>query len=93
MDFGYLAGWVALGFGVLVAPAQLIKILRTGRTDGISLWTYIFLCLALMGYLIHAIYISAPVFIVSNFLGLTINSIILTMLWRRRRLNGYSNKR
>ena len=80
MDIGYLIGWTGVGFGLLVAPPQLVKIIRTKRTNDISLYTYAFLCLALVCYLIHAIYISAPVFIVAQSINLTTNSIILVLL-------------
>ncbi len=83
MEFGYLIGWIGVAFGILVPIPQLLKIKRTKVIDGISLKTYLFLCMAIACYLAHAIYISAEVFIVAQSTNLTTNSIILGILWRR----------
>ena len=80
MKPGYLVGWVGVAFGLLVAPPQLIKIIITGETQAISLWTYTFLCLALICYLLHAIHIRSKVFIVAQSINLITNSIILVYL-------------
>ncbi len=81
---GYIIGWIGVGFGLFVAPPQLIKILRSKKTDGISLTTYVFLFLALICYLIHAIYINSTVFIVAQSINLVTNSIILGLLIKNR---------
>lgn len=81
---GYTIGWIGVAFGFMVAPPQLYKIVKSRNTDGISLWTYIFLCCALVCYLIHAISISAPVFIVAQSVNLVTNIVILGFLIKRR---------
>lgn len=80
MKAGYLVGWMGVAFGLLVAPPQLIKILMTGEVAGISVWTYSFLVLALICYLLHAIYIKSKVFIVAQSVNLITNSVILAYL-------------
>ena len=87
IDAGYLIGWIGLGFGVCVAPPQLRKIIKSGKVDGISFHTYLFLTLALSCYLAHALYINSIVFTVAQASNLVINSIILNILWRHR--NGH----
>ena len=84
--FGFWIGWMGVAFGLLVAPAQLYKILKSGGVGvkDISIWTYIFLVLAMVCYLIHAIIIKDAVFIVAQSVGLMVNSIILYLLIRRR---------
>ena len=82
MDF--IIGWLGVMFGLLVAPPQLYKILKTGNIEGISLCTYTFLALALVCYLIHAIYIRDTVFITAQAINLTTNSVILYLLVRNR---------
>ena len=77
---GYWIGWVGVAFGLFVAPPQLIKIYLTGGVNDVSLWTYVFLCLALICYLWHAIHIKAKVFIVAQSINLITNSIILALL-------------
>ena len=84
MEFGYIIGWVGVGFGLLVPLPQLIKIIKTKRLDDISLGTYIFLFCCLTCYLIHAIYIKSPVFICAQLFNLTTNSVILALLIRHR---------
>ena len=85
MDIGYWIGWVGVACGLLVAPPQLYKIWKTGRTKDISLMTYTFLCLALACYLTYAIYIRDAVFITAQSVNLTANSLILFLMVRDRR--------
>mgnify|MGYP001579327535 CR=1 FL=1 len=80
MELGNLAGWFGVAAGLLVAPPQLWRILRTGEVRGISTVTYTFLMFAMAGYLIHAIYINAPVFIVAQAINLVANSAIFWLL-------------
>ena len=84
MELGYLIGWIGLGFGVLVPLPQLHKMIKTKKSNDVSLLTYSFLCLAMIGYLTHAVYISAPVFIVAQALNLTTNGVIFGILAARR---------
>ena len=84
MDFGYLIGWVGVGFGVAVPIPQLLKIRRTGRVNDISIKTYMFLVCAIACYLAHAIYINSTVFTVAQSINITINTAILVHLWRGR---------
>jgi len=73
-------GWLGVGFGFLVGPAQLLRIWQTGEIVGISVVTYIFLVLALACYLFEAIRIRSWVFITAQSINLITNSIILGYL-------------
>ena len=76
-------GWIGIFFGLFVAPPQLIKILTTGGTNDISVWTYSFLILAMSCYLYEAIRIKSKVFITAQAVNLTVNLIILGyLIWR-----------
>jgi len=75
-----MIGWIGVFFGFFVAPCQLIRILRTRETRGISKVTYLFLCSALICYLIHAINIGDPPFIVAQSVNTTVNFTILILL-------------
>lgn len=77
-------GWMGVGFGLLVAPAQLYRIIRTRQTRAISTLTYVFLNLALVCYLLHAINIADAVFITAQAVNLAINGAILYLLVRWR---------
>jgi len=85
MEFGYLAGWFGLACGLAVAPPQLVRIIKTKQTKGISLVTYVALFFALVGYLIHAIYLGAEVFILAQAINLSTNSVILFLLIKKRK--------
>lgn len=82
-----IVGWVGVLCGLLVAPPQLWKIIKTGKCSDISLYTYSFLCLALICYLLHAIYIESLVFITAQSINLVTNGVILWFLIRNRRGN------
>ena len=79
-----IVGWLGVVFGLLVAPPQLIKILRTGKTADISIWTYTFLVCCMTCYLIYAISIKDAVFITAQAVNLTVNGIILWHLVKRK---------
>lgn len=81
----YWIGWLGVAFGLLVAPPQLLKIIKTGKTDGISLITYTALCMALMCYLLYAICIKDPVFITAQSINLSVNGAILVLLIKKKR--------
>jgi len=83
MEAGYLIGFIGLGFGILVPLPQILKILRTHSINGVSKATYVFLCLALLCYLVHAIYIKSIVFTIAQSINLTTNAIILILLIKR----------
>jgi len=84
MILGNLVGWLGVACGLLVAPPQLIKILKSRRIDGISTLTYVALNFTLVFYLLHAIYIQSPVFITAQSVSLIVNGTILILLLRRK---------
>ena len=90
MEFGFVIGWVGVGFGLLVPLPQLIKIIKTKSLNDIALGTYILLFFCILSYLIHAIYIKSPVFTVAQSVNLITNSIILILLIRHRVRNLFS---
>jgi uncharacterized protein with PQ loop repeat len=82
---GEIIGWCGFCLGAFVAPAQLLRIIKTKEVKGISLTTYIFLVCAMTCYLLHAISIKSPVFVTAQSVNLLTNLIILVLLIRRRR--------
>ena len=85
IDFGYVAGWIGVALGLCVPVPQLIQIVKTRKLRDISLGTYSLLCGAIACYLIHAIYISAEVFVVAQSINLVTNTVILILLIRNKR--------
>jgi uncharacterized protein with PQ loop repeat len=85
LELGYIIGYVGILFGLGVAPPQLIKIIKTNSSSDISLATYLFLCIALVCYLLHAIYIHALVFIIAQSINIVVNAAIFIVLLQHRR--------
>ena len=83
MEPGELVGWLGVLVGLFVSPPQLIKIIKTRKCDGISKLTYCALVVALVFYLLHAIYIKSLVFTVAQSVNLTTNGVILYFLFKR----------
>ena len=77
-----IIGWIGVLFGVSVSIPQISKSLRERSVRGVSKRTYQLLFVAIVCYLIRAIGIGAPVFIVGNSIGLALCS---TMLYLFRR--------
>ena len=84
MDWQYWIGWMGIALGICVPIPQLISLSKNGHTR-VAPWTYIFLCLALICYLIHAIYIKSEVFVVAQAINLVTNGTILFILMRLRK--------
>lgn len=78
--FGFWIGWLGVAFVMMVSPSQLIRILTTGQTEGISVLTYIFLTLGVTCYLIHAIHIKSVVFTVAQITNLIPTIWVLVLL-------------
>ena len=72
-----IIGWLGVAFGVSVSIPQLIKSVRARSTHGLSKHTYQLLFGAIACYLIRAIAVKDPVFIVSNSFGIVITASIL----------------
>ena len=80
-----IIGTMGLCLGLFVAPVQLIRIIKTKQIDGISLMTYVFLEGALVCYLVHAIFLNDPIFIIAQSVNLVTNLAILILLIKHRR--------
>jgi len=77
--FTELIGWVGVGIGISVAIPQFTKSLKNKSTKGLSKRSYQLLCLTIICYLIKAIAVKEPVFIISNSFGLVITSAMLCL--------------
>ena len=85
MELGYFVGWVGVCLGACIGIPQLVRILRTHSTEGISMGTYIILVCAVSCYLYHAVFINSIVFTVTNLANLSVSGTILVLLIRKRR--------
>jgi len=72
-----IIGWLGVVFGVSVSIPQFIKSIGARSTNGLSKHTYQLLFGAISCYLIRAIAVKEPVFIVSNSIGLVITTAVL----------------
>ncbi len=80
MDITVIVGSIGLILSFLVAPPQLIKIMRTKNVKGISKWTYIILCMVMLCYLIRSIAIVEWIFILSNGINILFNIWVLILI-------------
>jgi len=72
-----IIGWIGVVLGVAVAVPQLIKSIKAKSTKGVSKGAYQLLFLCMICYLIRAIAIKEPIFIVSNIINLVVVGAML----------------
>ena len=77
-----LIGWLGVCIGVCVNLPQAWRIYKTGQARDVSVWTYRLLLACVLCYLVKAISIHEPVFIVSNGLAVFVTSTVLYLHWR-----------
>lgn len=77
--FTEIIGWVGVGIGIFVAVPQFRKSVKDKSTRGLSKRSYQLLCLTVICYLIRAIAVKEPVFIISNSFGLILTSAMLCL--------------
>jgi len=75
-------GWLGVVLSVLVTFPQLLKSIKAKSTKGVSLHAYQLLFLAVFCYLIRAIVIKEPIFIVSNAANLLLSASMLYLFKR-----------
>jgi len=79
-----IIGTIGLIISLFIAPAQIMKTLKTKSVEGISVATYYLLLVTCSCYLIRAIAIREPIFIISNFVGVTLTAYMLILIYKYR---------
>ncbi len=74
-----IVSWVGVVFGVMVTVPQVLKSSSLRSTHGVSLQSYQLLSFMAGCYLVRAIVIGDPVFIVSNLVTLLVTLKMLTL--------------
>jgi len=82
MDITVIIGSIGLVCGLLVAPPQIYKILKTKCAKGVSKTTYWLLLVTMVCYFIRAITIKELIFILSNGIGIFTNIYILILIYK-----------
>ena len=77
-----IIGWIGVILGILVSVPQAIKSVKAKSTKGVSLQAYQLLFLTILCYLIRAIAIREPIFIVSNAVNLIVTGAVLYLFKR-----------
>jgi len=85
MEITTLIGFIGLFFSIFVAPPQLIKIVKSRKTGGVSILTYLLLCFVMICYFIHALAIKDVIFAISNGLNFIVNFTILICLFKYKK--------
>jgi len=79
-----ILGWIGAVTGALVALPQVVRILRTSATTGISPLTWRLLIGVNLAWMAHGVITHHPNIVVSNTLYALCTSTILILLWRHR---------
>ena len=79
-----ILGWIGAATGSLVALPQVVRILRTGATTGISPLTWRLLLGVNLAWMSHGVITHHPNIVVSNIVYALCTSTILILLWRHR---------
>jgi uncharacterized protein with PQ loop repeat len=79
-----ILGWIGAATGSLVALPQVIRILRTGATTGISPLTWRLMVGVNLAWMAHGVISHHPNIVVSNTVYALCTSTILILLWRHR---------
>ncbi len=79
-----ILGWIGAATGSLVALPQVVRILRTGATTGISPLTWRLLVGVNLAWMSHGVMTHHPNIVVSNIVYALCTSTILILLWRHR---------
>lgn len=78
------SGWIGIAIGQFVPWFQIYKILKSKKSGDVSVGAYIFLDIAIAFYLIHALMIKDPPFIVAQSLALFANCLALFFILKHR---------
>lgn len=78
--FYHVLGWLGVVLVLSIAPAQLIEILRTGDTSGISLVAYALLMGHLICHVTYAWHIKDPIFLTAHAVNLIISTWVLYLV-------------
>jgi uncharacterized protein with PQ loop repeat len=79
-----ILGWIGAVTGALVALPQVVRILRTSATTGISPLTWRLLVGVNLAWMAHGVITHHPNIVVSNTMYALCTSTILILLWRHR---------
>jgi uncharacterized protein with PQ loop repeat len=79
-----ILGWIGAATGSLVALPQVVRILRSGATTGISPLTWRLLVGVNLAWMAHGVITHHPNIVVSNTVYALCTSMILILLWRHR---------
>ncbi len=81
-----IVGWLATCVAALLAVPQIVRLVRTRSTDGLSLLLWQAMLAINVAWLSHGLLIGAANMIVTNLLGAASTVTILVMMIRARRL-------
>ena len=79
MDWTELVGWAGVTAGAFVSIPQIIRIYQTHSSRDVAVWSYRLLVFVCAAYLVRAIAIQEPIFIVSNALNVVIAAWVLLL--------------
>ena len=79
MDWTAVVGWIGVCCSVSISIPQAIQIYKTKSSKDVSILTYWLLVATTLCYLVRAIAIKEPIFIVSNTLSFLVACWVITL--------------
>lgn len=89
MTAEFIVGWAATCVAMLLSVPQIVRLVRTRSTDGLSLLLWQAMLTINLGWLAHGILIEATNMIVTNIVGASTTVAIQVLIIRARRLRAW----
>lgn len=86
MTAEFVVGWLATSVAMLLSVPQIVRLVRTRSTDGLSLLLWQAMLSINLGWLAHGILIDATNMIVTNIVGVSTTVAIQVLIIRARNL-------
>lgn len=89
MTVEFIVGWVACLVAMMLGVPQIVRLLRTRSTDGLSLLLWQAMLAINLGWLVHGLRIDAVNMVVTNLVGGTTTLVIQILIIRARKLQAW----
>jgi len=80
-----VVGWLAIAAGATSVLPQTVHVLRAPTLHGVSVPTYLLLCLTTLSWATYGVLIGDPLVVVTNLLVLPCAALVMTRTWAAQR--------
>ena len=78
-------GWLAIVAGATSVLPQTVHVLRAETLSGVSITTYLLLCLTAFSWAIYGVFVGDPLVVVTNVLVLPCAAVVAAQAWLSQR--------